>query len=154
MKLCIALLFACISTLAMAQPIAWSFAAKTDNYGRVELELTAINEAGWYIYATVLPSDDGPVPTSFQFQVSDNFALVDPLEEPEPIEQYDPNFGMVVRYHADTTRFAQRIKALTADAFVVEGQLEYMCCNDRTCLPPRVVPFRIPVNTGTPQNDR
>jgi len=154
MKLCIVFLLACTSTLAMAQPISWSFSATADDDGGALLELIATNEVGWYIYATVLPSDDGPVPTSFHFEANDHYALESSLVEPEAIEQYDPNFGMVVRYHADTTRFAQRIKALTADAFVVEGQLEYMCCNDRTCLPPRVVPFRIPVTPGTPQNDR
>ncbi len=154
MKLSFALLFACISTLAMAQPVAWSFRAVPLGGGEHRLELTAVNEGGWHLYATVLPSDEGPVPTSFSFVPDSSHVQVGALEEPVPVEKYDPNFAMVVRYHEDTTRFAQRIKAIKAGPFTVEGELEYMCCNGNTCLPPLVVPFSIPVPAGTPLIER
>jgi hypothetical protein len=154
MKLPAVLLLACISTLSMAQPVSWSFQAVPLGNGEYRLELTAVNEDDWYLYATVLPSDEGPVPTSFRFTAAESYTLVDSLVEPGPVEQYDPNFAMVVRYHEDTTRFSQRIKAVGTDPFTVEGELEYMCCNSITCLPPLVVPFSIPVSSGTHQNDR
>jgi hypothetical protein len=30
---------------------------------------------------------------------------------------------------------------------VVEGEVEYMLCNDKTCLPPVGVPFKVVVDT-------
>ena len=138
----------------MGQPITWAFAAVSGTNGEVQLQLTATAEEGWHLYATVLPSDEGPIPTSFDLKPSDQYVKVGGLLEPEATEEYDPNFGMDVRYHSGSPRFVQRIKPTSAAAFVVEGQLEYMCCNDVTCLPPRIVPFSIPVSTSTPELDR
>ncbi|MEX1133157.1 MAG: protein-disulfide reductase DsbD domain-containing protein [Flavobacteriales bacterium] len=138
----------------MAQPVAWSFQVVSLGNAEYRVELTSVCEDDWYMYATVLPSDEGPLPTSFRFMPAESYTLVDSLVEPDPVEQYDPNFAMMVRYHDDTTRFSQRIKAMRAGPFTVEGQLEYMCCNSSTCLPPLVVPFSIPVSSRTPQNDR
>lgn len=113
-----------------------------------------MNDEGWYLYATELPSDQGPIPTSLRFTPKESYALVGGIQEPAPEEQYDPNFAMLVRYHHDTTRFAQRIKLVGSAPSTVEGELEYMCCNSSTCLPPRVVPFSIVLPAATPQNDR
>jgi hypothetical protein len=138
----------------MGQPIAWSFAAVTDSSGALFVELTATAETGWHLYATELPSDEGPIATSFTFTPSENYSLSGPLLEPGAIEEYDPNFAMLVRYHGGVTRFKQGIIPNGTGAFVVEGVLEYMCCNDHTCLPPLRVPFRIPIAGITPQIDR
>jgi hypothetical protein len=154
MRVRLSLLFACLSTFAMGQPIAWSFTAVPGTNGEVYIELTATAEEGWHLYATVLPSDEGPIPTTFEFAPSVHYEKVDGLQEPEPKEEYDPNFGLMVRYHSGNPRFVQRIKATGPDDFVVEGQLEYMCCNDVTCLPPLKVPFSIPVSSSSPEFDR
>lgn len=154
MRVRLSLLFACLSSFAMGQPIAWSFAAVTDSSGALFVELTATAETGWHLYATELPSDGGPIETSFTFTPSEYYSLSGSLHEPEAIEEYDPNFAMLVRYHGGVTRFKQGIKPIGTAAFVVEGELEYMCCNDKTCLPPLRVPFRIPIAGITPQIDR
>lgn len=154
MKVLVVLLAACSYTLALGQPIAWAFSSVAGSNGELHLELRATADPGWHIYATELPSEEGPVPTTFSFEPSDGFALDGVMLEPEPKEEYDPNFAMVVRYHGDTARFVQRISRRNADPFVVEGELEYMCCNDRTCLPPKRVPFSIPVAGAVPQPDR
>jgi thiol:disulfide interchange protein DsbD len=74
-----------------------------------------------------------------------------PLNEPVPKEEFDPNFEMQVRYHPGNPRFTQRIKPATANGFVVEGEVEFMVCNDVTCLPPTAVPFRIEVPAQDPK---
>lgn len=129
----------------MAQPIQWTFNAVPDTDGTVLIELIATPEKDWHIYATVLPMDEGPLPTEFRFATSDSYELVGALNEPEPREEYDPNFAMILRFHSGVARFTQRIRPSKAEAITVQGELEYMCCNDVTCLPPLVVPFTIPV---------
>lgn len=145
MRSLFAFLLACISTLGMAQPIQWTFNAVPEKDGTVLIELISTPDTDWHIYATVLPMDEGPLPTEFRFASSDSYELVGALGEPGPREEYDPNFAMILRFHSGVTRFTQRIRPTMVGAITVEGELEYMCCNDVTCLPPLVVPFSIPV---------
>lgn len=113
--------------------------------GSVLIELVATPDTEWHFYALDLPMDEGPLPTEFRFTSSAAFNLDGAINEPEPREEYDPNFAMVLRFHDGVTRFTQRIIPTTTEAFSVEGELEYMCCDNTTCLPPLVVPFSIPV---------
>ncbi len=126
-------------------PASWTFSAMAMPDGQVELTLEARLEKGWYMYATELPSDDGPIATTFTFQPSEAYEVGGAFREPVPVETYDPNFAMTVRYHSDTVRFVLPVKPQSDGAFVVEGEVEYMTCTDRTCLPPRVVPFRFEI---------
>jgi DsbC/DsbD-like thiol-disulfide interchange protein len=154
MAMIIALLVAWSSNFAPSHPVGWSFAAIPEQGGAVRIEMTATMEPGWYLYATELPGDEGPVPTIFRFKPSEQFVLVDAIQEPVPVEKYDPNFAMQVRYHSGTAVFVQDIERKDTSAIVVEGELEFMCCNDHTCLPPRIVPFSIPIPGGSPKHDR
>ncbi|WKZ66302.1 MAG: protein-disulfide reductase DsbD family protein [Flavobacteriales bacterium] len=144
------LLFSLLGILCASDPtgpVKWRFAASATGDGYVRIDLRTEVEGGWHIYATELPSDEGPIATAIRFKASEAFVLEGGLVEPEPVEQYDPNFAMMVRYHSGSPAFVQRIKPLRPGAFDVEGEVEYMVCNDRTCLPPVVVPFKLRVES-------
>ncbi|MBK7385065.1 MAG: sugar transporter [Flavobacteriales bacterium] len=128
-----------------ANPASWTFSARTLPNGQVSIELIATLEKGWHLYATELPSDQGPVPTSFRFEPSRAYEVVGKLVEPDPVVGYDINFGMVVRHHSGTPRFELIIDPVAKGPFLVEGEVEYMVCNEKTCLPPITVPFSIRV---------
>jgi len=142
-----ALLFAalCSSLVAFAGgPVTWSFGPGVSADGRPQVLLKATCEDGWHIYALELPRDDGPIPTSVQVVASDQHRA-GPVVEPAPETAYDPNFGMELRFHSGSTVFIVPVERLTDGAFTVSGQVEYMACNDKTCLPPAVVPFTVTV---------
>lgn len=132
-------------------PVTWEFTAVPLADGVYEVRSTATTEDGWHIYATSLENDLGPIPTSIRFTPSKAYTLIGELVEPVPVEEFDPNFEMQVRYHSGETVFAQRVKPTADGSFVVEGEVEYMVCNDKTCLPPVGVPFRIEVPTDHPK---
>lgn len=140
-------ILATVLLTAPVGPVQWHFGARSQGNGLVTIDIRTEVEAGWHIYATTLPSDDGPIATSIRFTPSDAYALHGPLKEAEPVEVYDPNFGMVVRYHDGSPAFEQVIKPTKPGAFEVEGEVEYMVCNDRTCLPPVLVPFKLRIET-------
>lgn len=133
--------------MSVAGPVQWSFVAKPADDGLVSVELTATVEEGWHIYATRLENDLGPIPTAVRFDANGALVPVGGLAEPEPEEVFDPNFDMQVRYHSGMPVFAQRFKVTTKDAGTVTGEVEFMVCNDKTCLPPEVVKFSIPIPT-------
>lgn len=125
-------------------PISWSFAAVPDKDGRVNVELRARCEAGWHIYALTLPRDDGPLPTLIRVKEGPAFKT-GTIQEPKAEEVEDPNFQMLVRYHDGAPVFVIPVERMSKDAFSVEGEVEYMSCNDKTCLPPQVVKFNVPI---------
>lgn len=130
---------------AAPAPVRWSFTATELADGRVRLDLAAEIEKGWHVYATRLPSDLGPLPTTVTFVSNAAYEPVDGVLEPEPEKANDPNFGMVLHFHSERVVFAQVIARRSSEAFSVQGEVEYMACNDQMCLPPVRVPFTIDV---------
>lgn len=129
----------------LSGPVSWSFLARPATDGQVSVELTAQVEEGWHIYATQLDNDLGPIPTSIRFETDDQWTPIGPLSEPEPEEVFDPNFEMQVRYHSGTPVFVQLFKPSAIGVHPLRGEVEFMVCNEKTCLPPEVVRFTIDV---------
>lgn len=140
-------IIASLTLVVPASPVKWHFHAASTGDGTVRVDIRSEVEKGWHIYATTLPSDEGPIATSIRIKPSADYALIGELVEPAPKEVFDPNFGMDVRYHEGSPAFSQVIKPAKPGAFDVEGEVEYMVCNDKTCLPPVVVPFKLRVET-------
>lgn len=138
-------LFFALSLGAQPTPVEWTFGANQLDGGEYELTLTALVNDGWYIYSQHL-DEGGPIPTSFTFRESDHYALVGQTEEEGPHRQegMDELFGMNVVKYGERVVFKQRIRVSDASR-PVEGQLEFMTCDDNRCLPPRTVNFRIPL---------
>lgn len=118
--------------------------------GALEVQLTAVCEEGWHIYALELPRDDGPLPTVIRLFPNEHYTARGKVIEPAAEEVDDPNFGMRVRYHSGTVVFHVPIERTTNAAFQLMGEAEFMVCNDKTCLPPKAVPFTVNV----PATDR
>lgn len=143
------LVLLCSMLAAPGAPVKWSFRAVPQANGEVLVQCTGTLDEGWHVYALTLPSDQGPIATSIRLKSSDAYEAVGDLQEPTPVENYDPNFGMVVRYHDGAPIFTQRIRPRKEGPVVVEGEVEYMVCNDKTCLPPVTVPFSLTISPET-----
>jgi len=134
-----------IATGAFAQiekPVKWSYAAKRLNSTEAVVFLRATIDPGWHIYSQNV-KDGGPIKTSFTFTSSKQYALIGKTAEPTPVTKFEDAFKMNVSYFEKTVTFQQKIKLKSANATSVKGQLEYMTCNDRKCLPPEDVDFDI-----------
>lgn len=142
------LLSAALSVVAPTGPVSWSFAAQPDSLGLVVVSLTATVDPGWHIYATKLENDLGPIPTAVRFEENDALSPVRELTEPAPEEVFDPNFDMKVRYHSGSPVFVQHFESNASRIPAVKGEVEFMVCNDKTCLPPEIVKFTIDVAAG------
>jgi DsbC/DsbD-like thiol-disulfide interchange protein len=132
-----------VAAVFAGNPVSWSFTTKETATGQPVAVLQATCEEGWHLYALTLPREDGPFPTVISVTPSDLFKAGAPVE-PQPVEVEDPNFQMLVRYHGHVTEFTVPIERLSKEAFTVEGAVEYMCCNDKMCLPPVTVKFSVP----------
>lgn len=130
-------------------PARWSFSVEAGAEGRVQVDLKATLEPGWHLYALHLPREDGPLPTVIRLNPGKGHTGLVEVSGPEPVEEMDPNFAMLVRHHSGEPVF-HAVTTRTSDAaFTLAGEVEYMLCNDRTCLPPVAVPFSLEVPSAS-----
>ncbi len=122
------------------EPVKWSFSQNKTSDNEFELIFKAKIDPHWHLYSQDIPM--APPATTFTFEKYDNAELIGKVtEESKVIEEYDPNFEMVLKYYADEAIFKQKVKVLSNETATVSGFLEYMCCDDTKCLPPTDVEF-------------
>ena len=143
MKKIISILFVLISVVSSAQiftPVEWEFSQKQLSDTEIELQFKANIDEGWHLYSQHI-ADDGPVPTEFTFITEGRYELIDSVIEGEPIEEFDPNFDMVLKYFGHDAIFTQKIKITSAEDFTLAGDVYFMVCDEAQCLPPEVAEF-------------
>jgi thiol:disulfide interchange protein DsbD len=149
MKKClflVAVLLMSIGAYAQIEaPVKWSYGAKKISSTEAVIFLKATIQDGWHIYSQTV-KDGGPIKTSFTFAPSSAYTLVGKTIEPTPATKYEKSFSMNVSYFEKSVIFQQKIKLKSPDAVIVKGQLEYMTCNDKKCLPPEDVDFSVPLS--------
>ncbi|NOZ47961.1 MAG: DUF255 domain-containing protein [Chlorobi bacterium] len=130
------------------KPVKWQFSTEKINKNEYNLIFKATIDNKWHLYSQDVPPG-GPIPTSFTINNSDKFEKIGEVEEyPTPIEEFDPTFEMVIKYFANEATFKQKIKTKTDKPYVINGVLEFMCCDDERCLPPEEVDFSFNINTS------
>lgn len=144
-KLISSIMLALIALVAQAQiltPVKWKI--KLDDKGGApekEIVFTATADKGWHLYDMNLP-EGGPVSTSFTFETLNGAELIgQPVPSVKPTTVYDEQFAMNLRWYPGTVSFIQKLKVTAPAKFKVEGEVEFMACNDETCLPPDQIPF-------------
>ena len=138
-------MLALLALVAQAQiltPVKWKI--KLDDKGGApekEIVFTATADKGWHLYDMNLP-EGGPVSTSFTFETLNGAELIgQPVPSVKPTTVYDEQFAMNLRWYPGTVSFIQKLKVTDPAKFKVEGEVEFMACNDETCLPPDQIPF-------------
>ncbi|MCP9610794.1 protein-disulfide reductase DsbD family protein [Coprobacter tertius] len=131
-------LFLSLCILINAQildPLKWSFNVKETGENEQELVFTAKLDKGWHLYGQHIP-ENGPSSTTFTFSEIKGAELVGKVTPTrEPIHKYDPNFEMELTWFENEISFIQKIK-VTDPVFTITGDVNYMLCNDKNCLPP------------------
>ncbi len=130
------------SVSQILDPVKWTFKVEQSTPEEATILLIAKADKGWHVYSQDIPPK-GPLPTTFAFTKSQHFELVGKVVEPKPIVENDPNFDMVLKFFADKAVFKQKIKVLSQKDFMVKGVLNFMCCDDKQCLPPTDVEFEV-----------
>ena len=144
-KLISSIMLALIALVAQAQiltPVKWKI--KLDDKGGApekEIVFTATADKGWHLYDMNLP-EGGPVSTSFTFETLNGAELIgQPVPSVKPTTVYDEQLAMNLRWYPGTVSFTQKLKVTDPAKFKAEGEVEFMACNDETCLPPDQIPF-------------
>lgn len=131
------------SFVSVAQdPVKWSATYKSISDTEGEIHITAIIDKGWHTYSQKATAD-GPIPTSFTFEDSKNYTRVDSTIESEPHEALVPAFGANVLMFSDKASFVQKVKLHKKAGFPIKFKVEFMCCDNMMCLPPKTLDLMV-----------
>ena len=103
------------------------------------VEVQADIAPGWHLYAMDIPPG-GPIPTSFEVIGDEIFSPGGKALQPEPISWFDENFDMDTNYFEGTAVFTVPVRIAESAKpgdYRLGIQVEFMLCNDNTCLPPQ-----------------
>lgn len=118
------------------EPVKWSFEVKNITKNSADVTFKATIDKGWHLYGTNIPKD-GPRPTSFVFEKLDGAKKDGELKAlSKLIESYDPNFDMKLNWYANEAVFVQKISFDDISKVFISCYVEFMACNDESCLPP------------------
>ncbi|WP_080903424.1 cytochrome c biogenesis protein CcdA, partial [Parabacteroides sp. Marseille-P3160] len=117
-------------------PVKWTIKLIDSETLDKEIVFTANANKGWHIYDMNLP-EGGPISTSFTFETLRGAELVGkPTPSVKPVTVHDEMFNMDLRWFPGSVSFSQKLKVTDPKKFKISGEVEYMACNDETCLPP------------------
>lgn len=136
-------IFICTTVLKaqIADPVKWKSEIEPSNGNPAELVFAAMIDPGWHLYNISLP-EGGPIPTTFHFEEIKGAELIGEIKtDSKPVTTHDPNFNMELSWFESSVTFKQSIKITDTKAFAVKGYVEYMACNDESCLPPTPYEF-------------
>lgn len=137
---------AIIAAQAQANPIQWSATAGKHTVplkpgGTLIVAVTATIADGWHLYS-LDQMEGGPTPTWIVVPDGQTFVRDGEVKEPSPTVQFDPNFNLETRFFENSVTFIVPIKISPnahSGANTINIDARYQTCNDRMCLPPRVV---------------
>ncbi len=128
---------------AQTNPVHWNYKAVDTGKNTYDLILSADVDGNWCVYSQFLKGDDGPIPTTFTFDQMKGVKFIGKVEEVgDKIEKYDELFAMKISKFKHHVEFVQKVK-VDKNIKSIQGTIEFMTCNGKTCLPPTEVPFEI-----------
>lgn len=124
--------------------VKWSFQTKKIAENTYEVRMTADIGGNYHIYAQ--DGGDGPVSTSFNFTKNPLLSLNGKVAEQGKVKKvFEEAFDSDVRYYEKKVEFIQVVKVKGKAKTNLAGKVEFMVCNEKECLPPAVVNFKVPL---------
>ena len=154
-KLFLLIAFFTVSIIAQAQiltPVKWTKSVKMTDDRNGVITFTATIDNGWHMYSNDSPAD-GPTPLSVKWKNTKGVKLVGgltPSKAPTTID--DEAFMMKVRQWEGKVTLTQKF-TVTEDKYNIDGDLQFMSCNDQTCTPPATESFSFTGKAGTPPKE-
>lgn len=125
-----------LAAAASAQGVHWTSRVEPAGGDAYRIVLEAQIPARYHMYDMGPYGDDGPNATTLVFTPDAGARLVGGVEQlTVPERHYDAVFGMEIGTFEKKARFAQQVELTAAEA-TVGVALEWMICNDSSCMPP------------------
>lgn len=122
-------------TTLHAQEVGWTGSVEPLGGAEYELRFEAAIPSGFHMY-DMGPYEGGPNPTVITLNPEAGVELVGSVEQrTKPHRYFDQMFGMEIGTFSGKALFTQRVR-LTAAQAKVRAAIEWMICDDKSCMPP------------------
>jgi len=136
-------LFATMAVSAQ-NPVTWTFTSRKVTDNSYEIHMTATIEKGWHLYSQTQPDDAVAGPTVFTITSNPLIELVGKIKEDGKLEKFhDKELEISANQYSKTVNFVQTIKLKGKVKTSFSGSVEYQTCDDKKCLPPKTVNFKV-----------
>jgi thiol:disulfide interchange protein DsbD len=135
---------------AQQETVSWDFSLDPTTARRgevVTMHLSATPKTPWYIYSHTLKAT-GPTPTQFKFDLPPGVQTLGTIEAPEPNRKFDQGFQAEVEYYHNPVVFLQKVlvgDSATTGQLQIKGKVRFQSCTETSCMPPKDVPFDLPL---------
>lgn len=138
----------CLSARLSAQnPIRWKASAEMKSAAKGVLSITAAVAPGWHLYGFDLPAG-GPKSTSISLDGSTGVKFTSSLKPSvKPVVKMDDMFGVELSWWASDVVFTVPFEITDSATAKVKAVIEFMGCDDRTCLPPKKIVLNVTVGS-------
>ena len=137
-------LFGVMSVSAQNSPISWTFTSKKLTNGNYEIHMTATIERGWHLYSQIQPDDAIAMPTTFSITNNPLIEVVGKIKEVGNLEKFhDKELELSANQYSKSVNFVQTIKLKGKVKTNFSGSVEFQTCDDKKCLPPKTVNFKV-----------
>jgi hypothetical protein len=135
-----------ITSLVKAQisdPIKWTFSAKKKAANTYEVVMSAVFAKPWHLYSQTTP-DGGAPPTRITFKKNPSLTIDGKVKEVGSMKTvYEAVMQSQVKYYYEQVNFVQIVKVKGNIKTNLIGEIEYVVCDDKQCLPPANKAFNI-----------
>lgn len=134
-----AFLFLSASHAQILNPVRFAYSAVKKTNNTYEVHIKTSLQPKWHIYSVKNP-DGGAEPT--KIKVNEGSAIGAVREKGKLKTAFEKEFNVNQKFYEDAVEFVQLVKLSPADKKIT-GNIVYMVCNDKQCLPPKEVEFSI-----------
>ena len=148
MKSVLLSMFLFLSMAVSAQnPVTWTFTSKKITDNSYEIRMTATIDKGWHLYSQVQPDDAIASPTTFTITSNPLIEVVGKIKEIGKMQKFhDKELDFSANQYSEKVEFVQTIKLKGKVRTNFNGSVEYTTCDDKKCLPPKTVNFKVALN--------
>ena len=130
--------------ISAQNPVTWTFTSKKLTSGNYEIHMTATIEKGWHLYSQTQPEDAVINPTLFTITGNPLIELVGKVKEEGKMQKFhDKELDLSANQYSEKVKFVQIIKLKGKAKTSFSGNVEYQTCDDKKCLPPKTVNFKV-----------
>jgi thiol:disulfide interchange protein DsbD len=143
----LSLFFSCLAISLLAQSgskVKWAFSSKKIADKKYEIKMVATIQNGWHLYSQNQSEDAIALPTSVKFTNNPLVVLNGkPKEVGKLYDQFDKATNSRSRFYSNKVEFVQTVTLKNNVKTALAGEVEFMVCDDKQCLPPDVAKFSI-----------
>lgn len=139
------ILAAVLSTAIAGAQVSWTATSEKTGDDTYRVIVKGSIEPGFHIYDTAEYPAGGPNRTVVTFASGEGYELVGALQTVSNVKRFfDETYGMEIGTIEGTATFAQDVK-LTGDKAEVACTVEWMACDDTSCIPPDDVELSVTI---------